>query len=495
MSNNPSEMLNMLLAKLQENEAFTDSPDSFMSFLKSSSGTYLEGISFFTPWKVRVLVQMQHEPNTYDFLVRAQSILGGFGYKCNRCADVEDNDETITQKTFTFKAKRPLRLVILKFLDSSNPEKQTQKQIFDISRFSMSWKTGVNASNECAYAFGKRRFSIVGAHFDWDKTQDAMDDMVGIETCGLNLAFQKNDPVWHEMFKEIDVSKIIEKLIQWNTRIKLTQHHTNIPMFLLTMVPTETPTMRNVLYVLYPKDQRYIWNIHWHKLSGSQQRAAMPLVNNTRTTFNDGTSLDTIQQESKFEQTFFSDAPMRLPATCLDIVNAEMEQDLNEYLREDQDHIVFLFPLANEDKPAAACYDRTHLSQAPIFYECQEEDSMNPEDSVRLATSYFRLDVHEFPIYITQDNFGYLLESANQFFIVNETPKKLGFTVSKGVQEGKENMVSADHCQAGSEKTVSVVIGIDSQTVQDAVEMTKGNNKWRKKYPTHASYEEQELGT
>ncbi len=466
--------------------------------MKTSRATYLQGISLFTPWKIRINVQAQHVPDfgadgVLKFLHEIRNILETEGFKCDQCGDPLDDDEVLGAKQFTFKAKRPARWVIVKFLDASSPNKEMLEQIFDISRLYLPFKDAgesVVTTPECQVAFETKTFSIVANSFDWNNVQDSMDDMIGIETCGLNLRFQNNEAVWHNIFDSIPLRAMIYHIIQWNSRIKLTQHYTNIPMFLLTIDTTsKTPlgmpeTLANVLYVLYPKDQRYIWNIHWHKLTPSQQRTARPIIKSTSTTFADGTPVQMLREESRFEQFLLQsiDSP-QMPRTCVDIVSAEMEQDLNEYLREDEDHIVFLFPLKTQEQPAAACYDRSLLSQAPVFYECLIEDILNPLNSVRLATSYFRLDVREFPIYVSQDNFAYLLDSRTQYFIVTETPRKLSFTVSKSVQEAKSNWVSADHCQAGSDKVVSMVVGLDAETVQEAVQ----GSKWRKRYPTHTA--------
>jgi hypothetical protein len=499
MTDKTYERIDFLLTKLTENEAFEGSIDSFLSFLSRSNATYIDGESLFTPNTTHILIQSQDlEINAHEFLRMAQRNLARFGYNCDICGEMADSKDVLDQEIFKFKAKRPQRWIIIQFLDFFTPNLEVKKHIFDISQFvihvvKITTELEIQLLPIAEMAFDKKTFSIVADSFDWDTIQHEMDTMIQIETCGLHLQFQ-NSEVWHRIFNEIPTVKIVEEIIKWNTRVKLTTHHTNIPMFLLTMIPVENPTLRDVLYVIYPKDQRYIWNIYWDKLSVSQQRAAKPLIQNNDTHFHDGTSLEMLTEESNFEQKFISGIVDKisivLPPTCIDIVNSEMEQDLNLFVREDTDNIVLLFPIKNKDQPVAACYSRNLLHQSPIFYSCDQEDSMNPNTSVRLAYSYFRLDVREFPIFISQYNFAYLLESTDQFFIVTETPTRLNFTVSKSVQDGTSDLVSADHCQAGSDKTISVIIGLDADTIQNAVDLAKGgSNKWRKKYPTHINQE------
>jgi hypothetical protein len=56
------------------------------------------------------------------------------------------------------------------------------------------------------------------------------------------------------------------------------------------------------------------------------------------------------------------------------------------------------------------------------------------------------------------------------------------------VQDGTSDLVSAG--QAGSDKTISVIIGLDADTIQNTVDLAQGrSNKWRKRYPTHADQE------
>jgi hypothetical protein len=495
-------MVDVLMTKLSENEAFENKDrNSFISFLAESHATYIDGESLFTPLTTLIYVQSEVlEIDPYQFLVEAQENLARFGYKCDTCEDVSDAKDVLDQEIFKFKAKRPLRWIIIKFLEQTTPNEQVTHNIFDISQFVIHISNNNNRKeleifDEAELAFENKSFTIVADSFDWDKLQNQMDTMIGIETCGLNLKFL-NSEVWHTIFNEIPIAKIVEQIIKWNTRVKLTLHPTHIPMFLLTSQTIENPSLRDVMYVIYPKDQRYIWNIYWEKLSTSQQRFAKPLIKDNVTNFHDGTPINMLTTESVFEQKFItgindslSNIPIFMPLTCVDIVNSEMEQNLNEFIKTDTDHIVFLFPLKTEQQPLGACYDRNALYRAPIFYECINENSLDPVTSVRLASSYFRLDIREFPIFISQDNFAYLLDSENQFFIVTETPTRLDFTVSKLVQDGVSNLVSADHCQTGSDKTLSVVIGLNADTIENAVELAEGGNKWRKRYPTHVDEE------
>jgi hypothetical protein len=74
------------------------------------------------------------------------------------------------------------------------------------------------------------------------------------------------------ILQTLPIGEVIQHIIQWNTQVKTSRVATNVPMFLLTVkTPNETPTTSDVLAVIIPKDQRYIWNIHWHKLTYNQK--------------------------------------------------------------------------------------------------------------------------------------------------------------------------------------------------------------------------------
>jgi hypothetical protein len=86
--------------------------------------------------------------------------------------------------------------------------------------------------------------------------------------------------------------------------------------------------------------------------------------------------------------------------------------------------------------------------------------------SVLADVKYYRLDVTDFPIYVTASNFEMIVESTYQFFVVHSTPKKLNFSVSHAVFSGAGSVVSADHCQGGTQKQISIVYPVDSGSVR-----------------------------
>jgi hypothetical protein len=486
------------LTFISENEVLNpDNPNSFLCFLHNVGVGSFYQMSLFDPINMSIFINTQilqeKKIDTYEFLLECQTLLQSFGYKCQAC-DEADNALNVEEiEHFKFKAKNPLRFIFINFNGLTDLEMAESEELDILQCMINPHKDMRNPEYICTelgkQALQNNYFDVSvddAANMDWEEWFTLMNLAITIENHS-NFKFQNlisDFGLWELILHVLPMDEVIKHIIEWNTMVKTANTQTNIPMFLLTVkTPNDAPRTSDVLVVIVPKDQRYIWNIHWHKLTYNQKLSALPLLH-LEDEFSDKTPVKLLIQESKFESVFL---PGQIPSTCLDIINNEMEQDLNEFIKEDpEDNIVFLFPLKNQEKMAAACYHKSYLSQSKIFYTCKKEDSMNPKKSVRLALSIFQIHVREFPIYIDQNNMEALLESDAQFFIVNETPHKTKFTVSKDVIDGRENMVSGDHCQARSDKTLSRILPISADSLEEAVSNVQGNpGKWRKKYPTH----------
>lgn len=327
-------------------------------------------------------------------------------------------------------------------------------------------------TRNCSQAKTQSIFKFITIPSDWEEFTKEIEYVFEFEK-KFPFTFKCDD--YSDIFDLLNFKDkhFLQKIVQWNTRVKL-HPETNVKMILLTLYNGQS--LSNVCFISYPRDLRYIWKIDLSKLTAEQIGNLTPLVPGRLNEFYDGTLVSKISKETQFEMKFLSG---RLPSTCIDVVNAEMEQDLEQFIHEDKNNIVFLFPLKSSDQMAAACYERSNLEQSNVFYECKKPDKPS---SAMVVTSYFRLDVREFPIYISDDNYFFLLETPSQFFIVNETPKVLNLTVSRGIVEKTEDHVSGDHCQDGTSKTVSVIFPIDASSLKEAVFHVEGGNRKRTRY-------------
>jgi hypothetical protein len=146
-------------------------------------------------------------------------------------------------------------------------------------------------------------------------------------------------------------------------------------------------------------------------------------------------------------------------------------------------HLVFFFPWQKKEQQQsyrAWCSNQDVLEQqaSQIFYECFDEDSMQQHASVQVQRPVVQLNIADFGIYISKTNYDELLKwtAKTPFFMVYDTPFNFSFSVSqqsmeaKGVYDeetGLGELVSAEHCQAGSNKHLSLIYPIHTLTRED----------------------------
>jgi hypothetical protein len=152
-----------------------------------------------------------------------------------------------------------------------------------------------------------------------------------------------------------------------------------------------------------------------------------------------------------------------IPNTCINIAMNEESQAINEHVSESRDNLVFFFPLAN-NYLNAACVHRDEITEySKVFFEC-ERNSMS---SVLTNEPYYQLHITQYPIYVTRSNYEMIKNNKQtQFFLVYATQDRLTYTVSQATYMGQEKMVSADHCQDGSQKRLSIVYPVDPDSIQ-----------------------------
>jgi len=111
---------------------------------------------------------------------------------------------------------------------------------------------------------------------------------------------------------------------------------------------------------------------------------------------------------------------------------------------------------------------KTLLKRAPMFYECTKKDN---DKSAQSDLGFVRIDVrHDRKYFISQTNFDMLMDSDEQFFVVQPLAYKMEYSISKETLEGTGGYVSADHCQAGSDKSTSIVLPVHANSVRKIME-------------------------
>lgn len=148
-----------------------------------------------------------------------------------------------------------------------------------------------------------------------------------------------------------------------------------------------------------------------------------------------------------------SETKYDITGNCIDVIMQD-EESMQHYLTSDPYNMIFVFP--TNGQPFYACYHRSYLNQSEIFYKCGQEDVINLSTSVHTDDPIYKLNIREFPIFIRDLNFRILMNSNSQMFSIEPTTERVPYTISKQSIDN-ENYISADHCQIGTDKLISIV--------------------------------------
>jgi len=174
-----------------------------------------------------------------------------------------------------------------------------------------------------------------------------------------------------------------------------------------------------------------------------------------------------------------------LPPTCTDFTATydEYELSIEEYVNHDINNNLVFFnpPTSSSSSWTSGCYQRANLKNvSSVFYECWTQDSMDTMESVVQDMPYYRLDgIFNFPIYIDEFNYRWLRNNTRtRYFVVIPTSKTLLFSVLERVIHHKTDITSADHCQAGTNKQISIIYPINAATIEDVEKQLNTSKKY-----------------
>jgi hypothetical protein len=425
----------------------------YVNFLENSKAVYIEFVSFLpnNPIKMLIIIdELKHE-SPLGFLYKNREFCKQT-LSCDNCDAMLTDDDVITQAVFLFENVDSSKQIQIFF---TTKNEYPRNENLDILQASISIGTHhIFGSQRGLRACQTLEFSFVNFGNEFPN----MMNVFALETEGFTFVFDDWSTLFYNII-DLSSTNFLRKLVDWNTNVKL-HPKTNVKMLLLTLPivhDAKTADIGNVKWVIFPNDARYIWKIYWDKIPRGTDVYSLK---QSSSDIGDDTPVAMLANSTQFEEKFLS-AP--IPSTCIDIVNAEIEQSVEDFIRKDSDNLVFLFPLDHNTRMAGACYSRFDLHNARVFYECKTDKT------AIVNTSYFRLDVRDFPIFIQDDNYMYLLESTSQFFIVNETPRILNLTISEDVLFHRSDWLSADHCQLGTEKHIFAVFPVAEKSLVDAV--------------------------
>lgn len=282
------------------------------------------------------------------------------------------------------------------------------------------------------------------------------------------------------IFNKLFENRELLPVLQWNsnslikTAIAYDFELTSVPQFLLTIPPSDPLQLRYLRYTIQsPPDPFRVFQIPYDKVDPTSLFLMFPsridLSHEEITT--DNVPLKWMRVQTHFAQRDMKEE--QLPPTCFDLTMGEDAQ-LQEFLNEDRDHIVFLFESPN-GKITATCLEKSTLHISARFYPCLIANSARHAASVQFDMPFYRLMINTYAVHISSQNFSFLLRhialNLARIFYVVDLPEVFTHTISEiaRLERQPESWVSADHCQDDSDKRMSMIIPVNlTNAVQDA---------------------------
>lgn len=266
-----------------------------------------------------------------------------------------------------------------------------------------------------------------------------------------------NTKKMEEIFYVLFATTHLSNILQWNTNVsKLGNRIRSMPKYLF--VVDDVPEMRYLKFTIDYTNTPRIYNT---STPVTELFFAHPVWTYKgddlkSTTTGDNVSLQWMRPSTAPD---YSAYMSHLPSNCFDIANID-ETKLEAFVQESKDSLVFIL---DGHADIATCILRQNFQMSySVFYPCLKPNNAQDGLSVQYDTPIIRMMIHTFPIHITQPNFSYLqkqIEDGQQVFSVQLLPEIVPYTISQEARSRIEgSFISADHCQAGTQKQMYVVV-------------------------------------
>ncbi len=309
-----------------------------------------------------------------------------------------------------------------------------------------------------------------------------------------DFKLEENDQFWNMILQRFvnEPLMFLKKIINWNINIKK-QGTTEIPMFLITARPllqSKRLQLSDLCIVFRKNDHRFLWRIHWQDLTVIEKLHENHI-------FRENNKSEILNLEGKYvnindffgvkTRNLFDEVKIdgNLPDFCFEVLMADENTDIETHLQDDEEGIVLLKEIEN-GKFIAACTTKEIINNFDLmFYQCTisegEEQNDKPERYALQDETYVKIDVFTFPIFITSENrSSILMNKHTRYFIVNDTPQVLRFTIEKVAADKHTGaQMSGDHCQEGSDKKISVVFPIVANNINEIKKKLQNNQTKR----------------
>ena len=260
---------------------------------------------------------------------------------------------------------------------------------------------------------------------------------------------------------------------RWNERIR--DLGSRIPYLALTLCPPAN-TLASLRVVLSMNGRLFMNTdprIHWSELTRKEQESAVPVVMpprhmNKRVFLLHTLDKDLVVRVTKENIATFIEFPKfevyphplnRSEENDTSVFSVAMAEFVDEqfYLQSNpKDHIIIVGPAGKKFG-----LSRSQLLVAKEFMACPTPDSMNLEEVERRG--YVVQVPLSYNVYVPRGQLLDVLGSAYVYFGVRRMNLQFDYTISRETLDGG-SLVSADHCQIGTEKQLWTVYAILNST-------------------------------
>jgi len=292
------------------------------------------------------------------------------------------------------------------------------------------------------------------------------------------------DTIWEQAAQIVstfseDPSVFLRDLVEWNTLVVSYDLHEQLPLFALMLPRKQQIYYWSDVKIHKHHDPTMLWRFYpttnEEYTNEDSFRPHQLTYVASKTILFQGRELDAnslLRKKYQFESVSLG---TDIPQGCFHIVNADDAQ-VDEFVSEGKEtnDQPYVFLQRAGTNVLAECVPRSTLvrfsqDKTHFYYECLEE-SMRYVSAEQL---YVQVSVFG-QTYVTKENFDFLLQSDNVYFMIESVPfYQLNLSTKKSLYEGDTSvedweeelelgaLVGSRHCQAGSNKFIHMIYPVD----------------------------------
>ncbi len=388
------------------------------------------------------------------------------------------------------------------------PEKPTKAIITNLIGLNI-YRIGWNSENpntfeidpKIEHSIHNREMQLVPNYFFPNQTYFLASDLIYFEKTYHLILKNRDDDAWEQVGKYLMNFGFEDKLhtwgmlIAWNNKVKL-QNSISIPLLLLTTPPStkkQRLQLKDLRMVSKQNHPKYLWRIFWNDLNATEKRNSFHCFEQNQLEETISISRDEIDKKLNINDFFVNETlfhemkleDIKLPDSCYEVSMHFKDDDplnIEEHFQDQPNDGIVVLRIKSQNILEAACTTKAALKHmTSLFYQCsfQEEQYNDPERYALLDEVYVKVDIFQFPFYISQKNLDSIFNNtSNKYFIINDTPLKIKFSIDKKAADLHTGaQMSGFHCQEGTDLQISIVYPINATSIQEAKEKINKRTK------------------